>query len=522
MSEREARNQLRQTLRVARRRLFLRGAIGSGTIAAAILLAAGAAVVAIDQRWFGGGIGPAVLYGLAGVWIATILVGGLIRIGTRRGAAHTLDGMAALKDRILSAEQFLAEGELDEPRRVQVADAIAHAQALNMKSLFEHRRSRLAMLTPALAILLVLSFFVPPQPAEHAEAAVDLTRGYQLEELRALQEEFEERVATDEDLVETLEQLREIERRLETGEIQEREVMLELSRLDEQLKSQMEQMDVAQIAKEIQTVMPHLMANAAARPVGEALKNKEMERAAEELDKLAEKVEKAELSDEEKEKLANNMSVAASKLGEKSEGSLASDLDGASESLKNGDAKGFKSSSKSMGQKFQQAGKMDKLNAMRKQLAMSKASMSQLKKCSSCNGAGCKECNGTGLGQGAGLGLGLGKGKGQGNSEGEDGDGGGKGGLKAGKQATGEPLGNGTRLADSYREMVQISGMAGNGPVESEVEETDGQTAESQVSAKEMFTEYQAVAEQAIEGEEIPLSHRFHVKRYFQSIRPEE
>ena len=64
--------------------------------------------------------------------------------------------------------------------------------------------------------------------------------------------------------------------------------------------------------------------------------------------------------------------------------------------------------------------------------------------------------------------------------------------------------------------------MAGNGPVESEVEETDGQTAESRVSAKEMFTEYQAVAEQAIEGEEIPLSHRFHVKRYFQSIRPEE
>jgi len=509
MSEREARQQLRQTLRATRRRLFLRGAIRSATIAGVVLLAAGAVAVAVDQRWFGGGASVSLLAGLAGLWVAAVLAGGVLRTGSRRGAAHTLDEMAALKDRILSAEQFLSEGDLDEPRRVQVADAIARAKALNMKSIFERRRSRVALLTPALVVIVALSFLVPPQPAEQAEAAVDLTRGYQLETLRALEEEFEQRVAKDEDLVETLEQLREIERRLESGEIQEREVMLELSRLDEQLKSQMEQMDVAQIAKEIQTVMPHLMANAAARPVGEALKNKKMDRAAEEMDKLAEKVEKSELSKEEQGKLANNMGVAASKLGEKSEGSLASDLDAGSQSLKNGDAKGFKSSSKSMGKKFKQAGKFDKMSSMRKQLAMSKASLSQLKKCSSCNGGGCASCNGTGLGNG----------KGQGEGQGE---GGGKGGLKAGTKATGEPLGDGTRLEDSYREMVQISGMAGNGPVESEVEETDGQTAQSQLSAKEMFTEYQAVAEQAIESEEIPLSHRFHVKRYFQNIRPEE
>jgi len=337
--------------------------------------------------------------------------------------------------------------------------------------------------------------------------------------LQSLQEEFEQRIAKDEDLIETLEQLREIERRLENGEIQEREVMLELSRLDDQLKSQMDRMDVAQIAREIQTVMPHLMANAAARPVGEALKNREMERAAKELDKLAEKVEKAELSKEEQGKLANNMSVAASKLGDKSEGSLGSDLSGASRSLKSGDSKGFKSSSKSMGEKFVRAGKFNKLSSMRKQLAMSKASMSQLKKCSSCNGAGCKECNGSGLGNGRGNGQGNGRGKGQGLGLG---NGGGKGGLKAGTQATGEPLGDGTRLADSYREMVQISGMAGDGPVESEVEEIDGQIGQSQLSAKDLYTEYQAVAEQAIESEEIPLSHRFHVKRYFQNIRPVE
>jgi hypothetical protein len=64
--------------------------------------------------------------------------------------------------------------------------------------------------------------------------------------------------------------------------------------------------------------------------------------------------------------------------------------------------------------------------------------------------------------------------------------------------------------------------MAGDGPVESEVEMTEGQTSASTLEAKEMYNEYAAVAEQALEQEEIPLSHRFHVKRYFQAIRPEE
>jgi hypothetical protein len=64
--------------------------------------------------------------------------------------------------------------------------------------------------------------------------------------------------------------------------------------------------------------------------------------------------------------------------------------------------------------------------------------------------------------------------------------------------------------------------MAGEGPVQSEIETVEGQTTDSQITAQDLYAEYAAVAEEAIDQEEIPLSHRFHVKRYFQAIRPVE
>ena len=101
-----------------------------------------------------------------------------------------------------------------------------------------------------------------------------------------------------------------------------------------------------------------------------------------------------------------------------------------------------------------------------------------------------------------------------------DGSGIGKGGLKAGTGATGSPFGESSRLADSYRELLKIQGMIGEGPTETEIEYGEAEDADSQLTTKDIYAEYAAVAEAAIEREEIPLSHRFHVKRYFQAIKP--
>ena len=70
--------------------------------------------------------------------------------------------------------------------------------------------------------------------------------------------------------------------------------------------------------------------------------------------------------------------------------------------------------------------------------------------------------------------------------------------------------------------MLQVTGIAGDGPVDTEVELTDGKPSKSQVSLKDVHAEYQAMAEEAIESETIPLSDRLHVKRYFKAIKPSE
>lgn len=97
-----------------------------------------------------------------------------------------------------------------------------------------------------------------------------------------------------------------------------------------------------------------------------------------------------------------------------------------------------------------------------------------------------------------------------------------KGGLKAGTAASGNPFGDANRLTDSLKQAVRISGEAGAGPVQSETEITEGQTSASQIHLKELHAKFAATAEEVIEKEDVPLSHRYHVKRYFQSIRPQE
>jgi len=94
--------------------------------------------------------------------------------------------------------------------------------------------------------------------------------------------------------------------------------------------------------------------------------------------------------------------------------------------------------------------------------------------------------------------------------------------LAAGTGASDDPLADATRIEDSYRQLLQVTGQAGEGPVETQTEITEGQLSPSQIALKDVHAEFAAVAEEAIENETIPLSHRFHVKRYFQSIRPKE
>lgn len=471
------------------------------------------AAVAADQRWGTGQWSvPAVTVGLAAA-VATAAIWALRNTGGLLNSALEVDHRADLRDRVSSAWEFLNAGRLDEPRMVQVRDAVRWVQRLEFRSLFHMRMPRTVPALLAVLVALALSFFIPPSPdARPVKAAIDPHKLHQLEELRDLEKDLRKETAQeDKELQEVLERLKLVQEKYDKNEMPERDMMLELARLEEQLAASAAQMGVENLAKEAAEIAPHLMANEASREIAEAVKAARMKQAAERMEALGQKVADGELNQQQAQKLARNMGVAAQKLGAKKTNSFSGDLARASEALKKGNGSSFQNAANSMSGKFRQVGKYNQMMRMRRQLGAGRARLGRrTAACPACGGKGCALCGGSGKQPGER----NGQGQGQSNSQKP-------GGLRAGTGSA-QPFGEPSRLADSYRKMMQVSGAMGDGPVDSEIEMTDGTAPGGAREASEVYSEYAAAAEKAIEQEEVPLSHRFHVKRYFEAIRPPE
>lgn len=491
MQNQAERDILERLLADARRRLFFKSLQSQLILATLVVAPLAAALIAVSQRWYGGRGTLAIALIALGVIIGFSLLRAWSGLGEKVSSALALDSQAQLKDRISSAYEFAAQGNLDEATQVQLHDAVRHAKSLDLSKVFQFRWPRFAGLLPVAVVILILSFLVPPISAPALTKDSPVKRA-QLEELAQLQQDLKEQEQKDPELREVLKQLEKIHKQFEQGEISEREVMLQLGRLDENLRQRAQQMGVENLEAEMNTIIPHLASSAATLEAANALKENKMDKAAEELQKLADKVKQDKLDKKEQRELAMKLGVVSSKLGGKQNNSFGGDFGQASEALEKSDAKAFESACKSMGNKLGLLQKCQGMKAACNKLGLCKSSLGQ---CDS------KEF---------------------GFKTGPKEQGKGKGGLKAGTAASGDPYGDANRLADSYKKMMKVSGQAGSGPVESETEITDGQMSQSQVDLKQVHANYASVAEEVIEKEDIPLSHRYHVKRYFQSIRPQE
>lgn len=493
MTNRSDREILDQLLDSVRKRIFFKTTTQTFVRACFLVLPGLTLIVAGNQRCGDAGqSGMIVLMAFTGL-AAFSALRGLLGLGAKVRSALAVDESANLKDRITSAYEFLAGEKLDEPRVSQIHDAIRHARAVNSGALFRFQWPRHSAYLGLGLLVLSLTFFIPAAlPTQTASAASDDVKQLQLAELKDLQEQLAAQPVPDKELKDVLEKLKDIQKRFEQGELSERDVMLELARLDEDMRQKASELGVENLEGEMNTIVPHLMSSAAAVQVASALKENQLDKANEELQKLSANVKEKKISKGQKRELALNMGVAASKLGGKKNASFGGDFSKASEALEKDDTEGFESACQSVG---------DKLCLMKKARTMKLASK-KIGNCKSCLG----QCDSKEFGYTLGP-------KSLGNK---------KGGLKAGTAASGNPLGEASRLADSYRNMIRVTGQAGQGPVETETEITEGQLSQSQRAVKELHANFAAVAEEAIENEAIPLSHRQHVKKYFQSIRPQE
>ena len=490
MSHTNEKEKLDQLLASVRQRIFHQTFTANLVQFSLAALPLAAALIAFNRRWSDTPVGFQIgLFAVFGVVVAAFFAA-YNSLARNVEAALALDSNAKLKDRITSAHQFIDEGRASEAHALQIRDAIDHADRVNARAVMPISLPRHSRFLPLALLAFILSFMVPPafQPQE-AEASIPETKQLQLAELESLREELlaEEE---DEELADVVKKLKELEKQFEEGELNERDLMLELGRLNEQLEKKVQEFGVENLEAELNTMVPHMMAAAPTAQAATAIKEDQLEKAAEELEKLAEKMEQEKLTPEEKQEMKTSMRACAAKLGQKSNNSFGGDLAKATEALEKSDAKSFASACKSMGDKMK----------LCKKVSLMKSACKKVGNCKACIG----QCNSNKIGKS----LTAKKSNNDSNN--------------AGSASSNDPLGERDRLKDSYRNMLQVSGMAGEGPVETEIEITEGQLSDSQLQIKKLHANFSEVAEEAIENEAIPLSHRYHVKRYFQTIKPTE
>jgi hypothetical protein len=546
---------------------------------------------------------PAVLMaGLALAWMirpaGLLLAAFLFAILTACGAAlvvlwarprgqgklpRKMDRFAGLPDLALAAAELADENS---PwTRLQKSQAVKALENKDWKRLWPVALPR--WFWPRLLALLVLAAacFLPGWfQAEEERALADAEAARRTspelrEDLLAVEEMFEEweKAGTerqDEWQSKLMKEVQPLRERLAKGEMTERQLLIELSKVEETLRAMQESLksdSVQQFADPLaKTFEPHEGMGALAA----ALRREAFEQSKEEAERLAEKFEQNQMRmdpertkelAEELEKLAEEARKMAEQqkqqqgqqgrpqtgqqsqqqmragaapgqqqapaagtqqggqqaqqgqpsgqqLGTGNQQALAQALQQMASGLRNGNGQQSGAGMRQM------AASMGREGGRQMQDGMMGGQMAQL------GGGRQGMAQGHGFGQGAGQmpGAGQGQDEGQGMGQGPSASeqmarqGGG-----AGTAPDEQPFGPATEMG-SHKSKVDVAGQAGEGNSQVQIQRTQEPTFENVASGLEgvRFQQYQKLSQEAVGNEALPVSHRQSIRKYFERIRP--
>ena len=241
-------------------------------------------------RWLAGWQPPlALAYGFAVAGPVLGYVAGALRRPDWHGAAAAVDAHYDFKDRILTALDFLSKPNATRVHRLAVIDAMEHLDRVDARQVVpsDTPRTLPSAVVSLVAAVLLLAFTTTPElnassaptlavVVESAERAAD--------ELKAL-EEFarEEQDPEIEKLVMELKQA--IEEMKEPG-VDLREALAKLSQMQSVLEQQQSKYNVGQVDAQLQAVGEALALAEALAEAGKALSSNQLDKAADELEKL--------------------------------------------------------------------------------------------------------------------------------------------------------------------------------------------------------------------------------------------
>lgn len=438
-------------------------------------------------RWLGA---PLAGWTIPGTLVLSPVVGMIVGLVWKRswhGAAAAVDQHYRLKDRTTTALAFLnkpaaAYGEL------QLQDALEHLTQVQPQQVVPLRMPPplpYALATTVLAgVLSVLSFgnqpaqaaLTEPDPTIVAEANVVEERLKELE--KTLKEEL------NPELEQLVKELRAKAEEMKQPGVDIKEALAKLSEMQASIQQQQVQFNSGMAEQQLQSVGEAMSAAESLAAASKALAEGQLEKAAQELEKL----ENPELDRKELKAVTDKLQKAAEQMSDAGQQSLSEATSQFCEGLKKCDGSC--------------QGGAKKLALECKKCTGGKKISQLLKECQNCLSeckSNCqKNCLKTGENRkksttpSSNFGLST-----NGNIDGEKTD------------------------LNSKRNEEKITGQQGDG--ESEIETTHEVEGKQQATRayRDVYQKYRKLSESVLDSEEIPLGHRQMIRKYFELIRPQ-
>jgi hypothetical protein len=480
---------------------------------------------------------------LVGIWV--LLFGAYvlwrsIQKGTLDQAAASLDGKAELRDELKTAFWFINNPRPSDWVDAQIHRAARTVQSVNLDTVYPRHIPRTSFVAAAIVLLFVVLNFVP-LPWNHNWLALQAAPAFALNEKEsAILKQTEELLHKAEKLKQSdlAQKLEDIVQQLQEGKIDAQQAAQMLDNIQSELEEG--NLDAASINEGLEEMAKDLQQSSQTEPAGNAMQNKQLNLAADELRKLAEKL--GLNSKEASKDVQKSLQQAAENTSPGLE-DLAKMLKEAAENLKNDQQQGAQQALENAAQQLdsieQRIQSQDLKNMASKQIQSLKDSLQQRQQSGQPKGGQQQQASTKGQGaQGQkpqpGQSDANNQGQPQDGSEGEPSDqasengqsgapipGGndGNGLMPSGKGGGDAPKEGAPTKLDVKLQQEKVAGQADGGEQPGDIEEISKQE-RSRLDYRNVKSDLSPAQKDLLNQDRIPWEYRPLIKSYFQAIRP--
>jgi tetratricopeptide (TPR) repeat protein len=427
----------------------------------------------------------------AAVWAGVVLLAGPVLgalVGVARGrssrvAAAAVDSHYNLKDRAVSAVNFLGRGLSTPVHELQLADAEQHLAGLDPRRVVPFRLPA-AMPLAAAALVLALGLLFWPKPA-----VVQAKTPEPLEVVLAAAEQAEEsledleeaaRNENDPKLKELVQKLTDAIEQMKQPGVDVKEALAKLSEMQAAIAAQQAQFNIGLVDTQMQALGEALASTQALDGAGHSLQLGKYDKAADQLEAADPQFDRKEVKT-----LKERLGKAAKQMEEAGLADMSSATTEFAESLE--DAGTAHSALKKLSNLARAQGRRKRINDL---LTLKTGQLSECK--GNCNGGPQIRLKKKSTSPSSTWGRGI-----SGNTDGDK-----------------------TKLG-SARKREQVHGQMGEGDAETETTHMPEGRQTAARSYREQYQKYRRMTEAALNSEPIPLGHRQTIRRYFELIRPQ-